>query len=421
MKTLIIVGVLVVLALVVLYPGNGQVKALYIVDERDQVLVTRFGEVQTVKRSPGIYLKLPFADTVIRFDRRILRIDAPPVAMPDKEKQNLVIDSYARYRITDPVQFRKTLQTEANARSRLGDIVTSALRAQIALRDRNEIIGSKPVLDEQGNQKVDQEEGLPLIESSESRTALLEEVVEGVRLRIVAREVTQREVIPVLQGRPTFTVPIPAGVLDADNSDRDADPRTGVSATDVRVTDGPDGNETPGIDIIVTGLNPAGNTLTLGLQEGETVSAGTAFTVQYFVEREEPFGLEIVDVRIKRADFPDSVTPSIFTRMRAERNRIATKFRAEGDEQDLQIRAGANRDREIILAQADQTSNQLRGEGEADAIRILAEALEEDPEFFAFRRSLEAYQRVLNTGTTVILSADADLFRFLDSPGQGVE
>ena len=148
------------------------------------------------------------------------------------------------------------------------------------------------------------------------------------------------------------------------------------------------------------------------------MSAGSTFTIQYFVERDEPLGIEIVDVRIKRADFPDSVTPTIFTRMRAERNRIATRFRSEGDEEDLKIRAGANKDREIILAEAERESTILRGEGEAEAIRILAEALEADPEFFAFRRSLEAYRRVLNQGTTVILSADADLFRFLDSPGR---
>ena len=104
------------------------------------------------------------------------------------------------------------------------------------------------------------------------------------------------------------------------------------------------------------------------------------------------FGIEIIDVRIKRADFPDSVTPSIYTRMRAERNRIATKFRAEGEEEDLKIRAVANRNREVILANADRESSQTRGEGEAEAIRILAEALNKDPDLFAFRRSLEAYQ-----------------------------
>ena len=120
MKTLIAVGVIVILALIFLYPGKGQLKALYVVEATEQVIVTRFGEVKSVKTSSGLYFKLPFVDNVITFDRRILRIDAPPVAMPDKEKQNLVIDSYARYRITDPVQFRKTLQTENNARSRLG-------------------------------------------------------------------------------------------------------------------------------------------------------------------------------------------------------------------------------------------------------------------------------------------------------------
>ena len=410
MKTLIAVGVVVILALIFLWPGKGQLKALYVVDETEQVMITRFGEVKTVKTSSGLYFKLPFVDTVITFDRRILRIDAPPVAMPDKEKQNLVIDSYARYRITDPVQFRKTLQTENNARSRLGDIVTSALRAQIALRDRNQIIGARPVLDAAGN-PVEDEEGLPLIEGTESRTALLEEVVAGVTLRVDAEERTEIKTVPDLRGGTGFSMVL-APVDD------DGNPEKIISAGNVTVTSGPDGGNVDGLDIVVTEFDAAANAVAFAIQEDETVSEGTTFTVQYFVERDEPLGIQIVDVRIKRADFPASVTPTIFTRMRAERNRIATRFRSEGDEEDLKIRAGANKDREIILADADKTANQLRGEGEASAIRILAEALEEDPEFFAFRRSLEAYRRFLNPGTTVIMSADADLFRFLDSPGQ---
>ena len=126
MRTLIVVGVLVILGLIFLWPGKGQLKALYVVDETEQIIITRFGEVKSVKRSSGLNFKLPFVDTVITFDRRILRIDAPPVPMPDKDKQNLVIDSYARYRIIDPVQFRKTLQTENNARSRLGDFAATS-------------------------------------------------------------------------------------------------------------------------------------------------------------------------------------------------------------------------------------------------------------------------------------------------------
>lgn len=414
MRNLIIAGIVLIVALVLI------TQSLYVVDETEQVIITRFGEVQDVHRTSGIRAKAPFVDTVVRFDRRLLRIDADPESMRDVRKENLEIDSYARYRITDPVQFRKTLTNEAAAFSRLGDIVNSTLRERIALRTRAEIIGARAVVDAFGN-ALEDEEGLPLIESTESRTTLLGEVLEGVRLRVIAEE-TNREVLITanLQGEATFPLSLDQLILDSDNVDRDSNLNTGVGSTDVRVVDGPDGGATEGSDLTVTLWEPATRTVTFGVQRGETLNEGDTFTVQYFVERDEPFGIEIVDVRIKRADFPDTVTPSIFTRMRAERNRIATRFRAEGDEQDLEIRANANKNREVILADADKASNELRGEGEAEAIRILAEALEQDPEFFAFRRSLEAYRRILNQGTTVILSADADIFQFLDSPGAGL-
>ena len=309
MRALIILGVLVVIGLIVLR------QSLYIVDETQQVIILRFNEVINTRISPGLYLKAPFVDTVATFDKRILRIDADPASMPDKEKQNLIIDSYSRYRIIDPVKFRKTLQTEINASSRLGDIVTSTLRDRVALRDRFEIIGSEPIVDELGN-PVEDEEGLPLFEGRDTRNEILQEVLDGVKRRT----------------------------------------------------------------------------------------------------QEQDFGIEIIDVRIKRADFPASVTPSIYTRMRAERNRIATRFRAEGEEEDLKIRAVANRDREVILATADKESNRIRGEGEARAISILAEALNQDPDFFSFRRSLEAYQTFLNDRDTIVLSADEDLFKFLGTP-----
>ena len=412
MRNLIIAVVLVIVAIVLIS------QSLYVVDETEQVIITRFGDVQDVHRTSGLRAKAPFVDSVVRFDRRLLRIDADPESMRDKRKENLEIDSYARYLIIDPVQFRKTLTTEDNAFSRLGDIVNSTLREEIALLERSEIIGARPVLDAFGD-ALEDEEGLAQIEGTESRTALLNAVLEGVRLRVIAEETNREVLIPVsLQGEATFTLQVDQLILDADNADRDSNLNTGVSAADVRVLEGPDGGETEGFDVTVKLWEPAIKTITFGVQPGETLNEGDTFSVQYFVERNEPLGIEIVDVRIKRADFPDTVTPSIFTRMRAERNRIATRFRAVGDQRDLEIRANANKDREVILADADKASNELRGDGEAEAIRILAEALEKDPEFFAFRRSLEAYQRILNTGTTVILSADADLFRFLDSPGQ---
>jgi membrane protease subunit HflC len=309
MRKLIVLIILIVGSLIILR------QTLYIVDETEQLIITRFGEVKSIVIDPGLNAKIPFIDLITRFDKRILRIDAPPAALPDKEKQNLIIDSYARYKIVDPVQFRKTLQTENNARSRLGDIVTSTLRDRVALRDRFEIVGARPTTDEEGN-PIEDAEGLAVVEGLETRTAILAEVLAGVRTRVA----------------------------------------------------------------------------------------------------EQSFGIEITDVRIKRADFPDSVTSSIFTRMRAERNRIATRFRAEGEEEDLKIRAVANREKEVILAEADKIGNQLRGEGEANAISILAEALNKDPDFFAFQRSLEAYQNVLNQQDTIVFSADAPLFQFLGTP-----
>ena len=311
MRSLIILGVVVVIGLILLR------QSLYIVDETEQVIILRFNEVINTRTDPGLYAKAPFVDTVVTFDKRVLRIDATPVAMPDKEKQNLIIDSYARYKIVDPVQFRKTLQTQNNARSRLGDIVTSTLRDRVALRDRFEIIGAEPIVDDTGN-PVEDDEGLPLFEGRTTRNEILQEVLDGVKRRT----------------------------------------------------------------------------------------------------QEQDFGIAIIDVRIKRADFPESVTPSIYTRMRAERNRIATRFRAEGEEEDLKIRAVANREREVILATAEQESNQIRGDGEGEAIRILASALNLDPEFFAFRRSLEAYQKIFSSRDTVILSSEEDLFKFLSTPAE---
>ncbi|MCY3693232.1 MAG: protease modulator HflC [Chloroflexota bacterium] len=309
MRNLIIIAIVIIVALVLLR------QSLYVVDVTEQVIILRFGEVVKTRLAPGLDVKVPFVDTVVRLDKRILRIDAPPVSMPDTNKQNLVIDIYARYRITDPVQFRKTLQTETNARSRLGDIVTSTLRDRVAQREREEIIGAELLRDPDTGAPI-VEDDVPLVEPRETRTEILDEVLAEVR------NITVRD----------------------------------------------------------------------------------------------QFGIEMIDVRIKRADFPEAVTASIYTRMRAERNRIAAGFRAEGEEQDRRIRADTDRQRDVILAAAEQQSNEIRGQGEAEAISILADALNRDPELFAFLRSLEAYQRIIRGQDTIILSSDSPLFDYLASP-----
>lgn len=310
MRTIIIITVVVIVGLV-LYSQSA-----YAVDQTEQVLVTRFQEIKDVKQSPGLYFKTPFVDTVAKYDNRLLGIDTPAVDMLDIDKQALTIDAYTRYRITDPVQFFKTLRTEVIARDRLGAIVTSSLRAEIANSTRARIIGGDSALPD-GTRRIN-EQGIPTVIPTNTRSEILERVLASVRKTIA--------------------------------------------------------------------------------------------------EAQQPFGVEVVDVRIKRADFPGAVAPSIYTRMRAERTRIASQFRAEGDKQDLKIRADVNRRRDIILAQAERDSNILRGEGEGEAIRIFAEALQQDPEFYSFRRSLDAYRTFLSQHTTIVLSADSDLFRFLQSP-----
>ena len=130
------------------------------------------------------------------------------------------------------------------------------------------------------------------------------------------------------------------------------------------------------------------------------------------------FGINVVDVRVKRVDFPSEVQTSIYDRMRAERKRIADGFRAEGEQRSLEIRADVDRQATIIGAEAERDANVVRGDGEGQAIAIFADALEQGPEFYAFTRSLDAYRTFLTDGTTLVLPAESDLFQFLQSPGE---
>jgi membrane protease subunit HflC len=134
-------------------------------------------------------------------------------------------------------------------------------------------------------------------------------------------------------------------------------------------------------------------------------------------ETAKTFGIEVLDVRIKGLDLPQEVQASVFARMRAERERIAKRYRAEGEERAREIRAGADREREVILATAYETSQKLSGEGDAQAAAIYAQAFGQDPEFYAFTRRLQAYEKILSSGTTLVLPPDSELLRYLQNPG----
>ncbi len=268
-------------------------QSFFIVDATEYAVVTQFGEFQRSYTTPGLKTKVPFIQTAIKFDNRLQRFDVPPANFITLDKKNLVIDAYARYRITDPLLFLQNLLDLTEAGPKVGDIVTSELNKEVARDNQTDII-------------------------SETREQVMERVT--------------------------------------------------LASQQIAATSGEAGR---------------------GL------------------------GIEIVDVRIKRADFPATIATSVFDRMNAERRRVANQERAEGERTKLQIQSDADRQVAEILAMAEREALEIRGTAEGQSIQIFAEAIQQDPEFYAFLRSLEAYQKVLSQGDTVVLGSESELFRFL--------
>ncbi len=282
----------IVVAVVILAAILGP-QALFVVDETQLAVVTRFGEPRKQIKSPGLYVKTPFIDTVTYFDNRLLIFDAPADSLLTKDKKRLIIDVYARARITDPLTFYRTVRTGDGASARAIDIISSELRREIALDEQSEIIRT-------------------------NRESILNRVRDAVAPQLAT------------------------------------------------------------------------------------------------------FGIEVVDVRIKAADFPKEIAASIYERMKAERQRIADRERAEGAEADLEKRAEVDRAALEIRSAAQRDADIIRGEGDAEAIKIFAEALGQDPEFYQFQRTLEAYKTILNENTTLVIPADSDLLKYLQSPGDAL-
>lgn len=331
-------------------------QTFFTVDETQLAIVTRFGEFRRAHNEPGLRVKVPFIDSVTKFDSRLLRADAPPASLLTADKRNLVIDSYARYRIVEPLLFFQRLSSEREAASRVSAIVNSQLRSEVALDLQSDII-------------------------SETR----EEVMQRVTVASNRAEISRDEAVLFPDGlnNPEITILLTPLVQDPDSIVRARTPTPEEKAALIREENPPE-------------------------IEG--------FSVSYFQPLARGFGVEIVDVRIKGADFPIDIASSVFNRMQAERERIASGLRAEGTQRDAEIRADVDRQVEITLETARGRAALLRGEGEGEAITILAAALEQDPEFYDFQRTLEAYRNALDSDTTVLLDSDSDLFKFLQDP-----
>ena len=265
---------------------------LFTVHQTQQVLITQFGEPRKVIQEPGLHWKLPFIQNVITFDRRLLDFDAPGEEVILGDQRRLIVDSFTRYRITDPLRFYQTVgATEAGIRARLNSIVTSSLRR---------VLGSEPLL----------------------------------------------------------------SVLSTDRARIMGEIRRQVN------------------------------------------------------EEARQFGIAVEDVRIRRADLPGENTQAILSRMQSERERVAREARAEGAEVAQRVRASAERERTVLIAEAQAQADILRGQGEQEAIRIFAEAFQRDPAFFQFWRTMQAYREAFAEGDTrLVLTPGSEFFRyFRESP-----
>jgi membrane protease subunit HflC len=280
-----IVALIVLLAVIVI-----GFSSIFTVRQTEQVLVVRLGEPVRVVTEPGLNFKVPFIDTVISIDKRILDLENPAQEVIASDQKRLVVDAFARYRIKNALRFYQSIGSIQAANIQLTTLLNAALR-----RVLGEVTFIQVVRDER----------------------------EGLMTKI------------------------------RDQLDREAD----------------------------------------------------------------GYGISVVDVRIRRADLPEQNSQAVYQRMQTERQREAAEFRAQGGQKAQEIRSRADREATVIIADANSTAEQVRGTGDGERNRLFAEAYGKDAEFFAFYRSMTAYENGLKSNDTrFLLRPDSEFFRFFANP-----
>jgi membrane protease subunit HflC len=309
-KSLITILVIVVVALIVI------AQSTYIVRESEQVVITQFGKpVGESVKDAGIHFKVPFIQTANFFDKRYLEWDGDPNQIPTRDKKFIFVDTYARWQITDPLQFYKRLTNERGAQSRLDDILDGETRDFIAKN-------------------------------------YLEETV-----------------------RTSNRTPISSGAISEIVED---------SLVQINV----------GRDSIQEYIQKSAN-----LQS-------------------QDLGIEILDFRFKRINYVEEVRTQVYERMKSERFRIADKFRSEGQGEASRINGEKERELKSIQSEAFKVAEQIKGKADAEAAAIYADAYNKNNasrELYSFVKSMETFQKTFNSETTVILSTDSDLYKYLKS------
>ena len=266
--------------------------SVFVVNEGQSALLLQFGRIMRTDYQPGLHFKIPLVQQVVRFDKRILSLDAPPERYFTSEKKSVNVDFYVKWRIADnAMYYRATGGDQLQAVQRLTPIIKDALRFEFNART-------------------------------------LQELISGGR-----KDITER----VRQ-------------------------QTDVAAR-------------------------------------------------------KNLGIAVVDVRIKRIDLPDEVSESVYKRMRAERLQLANELRYTGQEAAAKIQADADRQGQVLRADADRDAAKIRGEGDAQAAAIYAQSYGQDPEFFAFYRSMAAYRKSFEDGKGVlVLKPDSEFLRYFSNP-----
>jgi modulator of FtsH protease HflC len=276
-----------VAVLVVVIVGYSSV---FTVQQTEQALVLRFGEMVDVATEPGLHFKAPFIDTVVSIDRRILDLENPSQEVIASDQKRLVVDAFARYRIKNALRFYQSVGSIQTANAQLGALLNAALR-----RVLGEVTFIQVVRDER------------------------ESLMGKIRNQL----------------------------------DKEAD----------------------------------------------------------------GYGIQVVDVRIRRADLPEANSQAVYQRMQTERQREAAEFRALGGQKAQEIKSKADRESTVIVAEANSQAEQIRGTGDAERNRLFAEAYGKDPDFFAFYRSMSAYETGLKGGETrYLLRPDSPFLRYFANP-----
>ncbi|MFV2090314.1 MAG: protease modulator HflC [Pseudomonadales bacterium] len=296
--------------------------SLYTVSEVEQVIITQFGKpVGDPVTTAGLKVKVPFIQEVNPIEKRVLEWDGDPADMPTKDKLYISVDLFARWRITDPLQYFLRLRDERSAQSRLDDILGSETRNAVAKHELIEII----------------------------RTTKDREPLRDALLTDAEKALDMGSLVPIQKGRQ--------------------------------------------------------------LVEEELFASAA--------EKVLVFGIELLDIRFKRINYNESVRPKIYDRMISERRQIAERFLSEGNGEAARIRGNRVRDLNKIQSEAYREVEEIRGAADAKATEIYAKAYNQNSEavsFYEFTRTMQSYKSIISEDTTLVLSTDSDLFKFLKGP-----